>query len=480
MTDQHRILIVDDNTAIHDDFRKTLLQGGTDADLLAAEELLFGGEAKPAAEGSDYDLSFASQGELGVAAVEEAQRAGRPFALAFVDMRMPPGIDGLETIRRMWDVDEDVQAVICTAFSDHTWEQIVATLDLTDRFLILKKPFDTAEVRQAAAAMTRKWQLQREARQHLHTLEATVEQRTADLFAQKADLERALEDLKLAQARLLHSSKLESIGQLAAGVAHEINTPSQYVGDNLRFLREAFEEITSLLQALGNTDEGCVEALTELATRARSQELLDTLEEIPKALDESEGGVEQVSSIVSSMKTFAHPGQGRREPADLNAAIKASSTVSRAEWKHVAALELDLADDLPLVTCAIDEINQVLLNLIVNAAHAVADSLADRGETMGTIRIVTRHDDESVEIDVVDSGPGISAQVRDRIFDPFFTTKEIGKGTGQGLAIAYDVIVNKHGGTIAASTPPEGGTRFEIRIPLANEQVSRDEPAAAN
>lgn len=275
-------------------------------------------------------------------------------------------------------------------------------------------------------------------------------------ITQRLQLER-----ELAQAQ-----KLESIGQLAAGIAHEINTPTQYVGDNIHFLQDAFSDLQRLLQQYDAL-------LDALSPAAQTREALDTLiaeidlhyllEEIPLAISQSLEGVQRIASIVAAMKEFSHPGGEDKVAVDINKALENTATVARNEWKYVAELELNLEPDLPLVACLPGEMNQVFLNLIVNAAHAIGEL---QREEKGRIAITTRRDGEWVEICIRDTGCGISPEIQDRVFDPFFTTKGVGKGTGQGLSIAHNVVVSKHGGTISFTSDAGKGTTFTIRLPL--------------
>jgi PAS domain S-box-containing protein len=276
---------------------------------------------------------------------------------------------------------------------------------------------------------------------------------------------------KLLQSQLLQSQKLESIGQLAAGIAHEINTPIQYVGDNVQFLKCAFEDLKSLLakyerlleSAQGNTISS--EVIQEVASVIERADAGYLLEEIPRAIDEALEGVTRVSLLVHAMKEFSHPGTTNKTLVDLNHAIESTLTVAGNEWKRVAELETEFDPSLPPVSCLPGEFNQVILNLIVNAAHAIAEVVPKGSNKKGKILIQTRNCPQWIEIRIHDTGAGIPEKVQTRIFDPFFTTKEIGKGTGQGLSIARSVIVDKHGGSIHFETEEGKGTTFIIRLP---------------
>jgi PAS domain S-box-containing protein len=275
-------------------------------------------------------------------------------------------------------------------------------------------------------------------------------------------------EMQLAQAQ-----KLESIGQLAAGIAHEINTPIQYVGDNTRFLNEAFKDLFTLLEKCkdlleaNKSGEVTGDLLEQVETAAREADLDYLVDEIPTAISQSLEGVERVAKIVRAMKDFSHPGTAEKQAVDLNKAIENTITVARNEWKYVAQMVTDLDPSLPLVPCRPDEFNQVILNIIVNAAHAIAEVVGREPTEKGTIGVKTCRNGDWVEISISDTGGGIPEEIRSRIFDPFFTTKEVGKGTGQGLAISHSVIVDKHGGAIDFETEPGQGTTFLIRLPVA-------------
>jgi PAS domain S-box-containing protein len=276
---------------------------------------------------------------------------------------------------------------------------------------------------------------------------------------------------KLLRGQLLQAQKLESVGQLAAGIAHEINTPTQYIGDNVRFLKDAFQDLTGLLTnyegllAAAKANTLSRDTVQEVAAAVERADVGYLLEEIPKAIAQTVEGITRVSKLVSAMKEFSHPGTKEKIPLDLNHAINSTITVARNEWKYVADLETDFDPSLPLISCLPGEFNQVILNLIVNAAHAIADVTGKEGSEKGRIKVQTHNCREWVEIRIQDTGSGIPKKARARVFDPFFTTKEIGKGTGQGLAIAHSVVVDKHGGTIHFETEEGKGTTFIIRLP---------------
>lgn len=291
---------------------------------------------------------------------------------------------------------------------------------------------------------------------------------------------------KLLERQLAQSQKLESIGQLAAGIAHEINTPIQYVGDNIRFLGDSFIRLEQLFQGYDRLfaslpDESpSAQFRTDIEALAKAARVGYLRTEIPKSIADSLEGVERVAQIVRAVKEFSHPGSVEKTLLDINRAIENTVLVSRNEWKYVAHLTLDLDPSLPPVRCVPGEFNQVILNLIVNAAHAIADVVSAQPGTKGTITVSTLRDGECAAIRVSDTGTGIPVEARPSIFNPFFTTKAVGKGTGQGLAIAHHIIVQKHGGAITFETKPGAGTTFQVRLPIgegAAEDQSRPLPS---
>jgi PAS domain S-box-containing protein len=305
------------------------------------------------------------------------------------------------------------------------------------------------------------------------------------------------------ERQLAQTNRLETIGQVAAGIAHEINTPVQFVSDNTRFVTDVFSEVGPVIRQVTELSEGfqrvtasvtsalehrsevdhdagtertgetdptlAVRELGELTGRLTQilggADIVDSTEEVGLALSESLEGLDRVAKIVRAMKEFSHPGEDLAD-TDLNRAIESTVQVCRNEWKYVADLELDLDADLGLVPCFVGELQQVLLNMIVNASQAIAERQHRSGDTsLGKITLSTRRRDGSVEIIVSDTGVGMEADVVARAFDPFFTTKPVGKGTGQGLALARSCIVGRHEGTIHADSVPMEGTTFTITLP---------------
>lgn len=289
---------------------------------------------------------------------------------------------------------------------------------------------------------------------------------------------------KEAQSSL--SQKLESVGRLASGVAHEINTPMQFITDNTQFLRRAMTSFTDVLGAYRTVNETIAsgknpdDALALARAAEETNELEYLLGEIPRTFDETMSGLQRVTHIIKSLKEFSHPNTTAKHAADLNKAINTTIAVSRHEWKYVAELVTELDPDLPMIPLCIDEMNQVMLNLIVNAAHAIGDALKQRGEAKGVITLRTKQENNCVLVEVQDNGTGIPESAQSHIFEPFFTTKGVGKGTGQGLAIIRTIVVKNHGGTITFTTEPGKGTTFHIRLPFPPpEEASDSDPASA-
>jgi PAS domain S-box-containing protein len=277
------------------------------------------------------------------------------------------------------------------------------------------------------------------------------------------------------EIELRHSQKLETVGRLAAGIAHEINTPIQFVGDNVSFLSGAFEQLIALCDSYRTAcakAAGAPLSAQDLAGLKQEEDLADleylrtnVVTSIASTLD----GVGRVARIVQSMKAFAHPDRGERATADLNAALRDTLTVASNELKYVATVETDFGR-IPAVPCFVSGLNQVFLNLLVNAAHAIGDVVGNTGQR-GVIRVRTYLEGSVVVIAISDTGTGIPEAVQGRIFDPFFTTKAVGRGTGQGLALARAVVVDQHGGSLTFETAMGKGTTFFVRIPFDFTEV---------
>jgi PAS domain S-box-containing protein len=276
---------------------------------------------------------------------------------------------------------------------------------------------------------------------------------------------RDIGEQKARDAEFHQESKLESLGRLAAGLAHEINSPIQFVGDNARFLEDAYAELIRVVEVYrGLLDTSNPIGWNERQERVREAEAgidFDYLQkEIPSAVEQTMEGIHRVSTIVRAMKAFSHPGHKEQVPADLNEAVEATVTVTRHQVSDVADLHLELAD-LPPVRCNIADLNQVFLNLIVNAADAIEET-----GRRGVITVATALDGGDVVVRISDTGGGIPDDLRPKIFDPFFTTKDVGRGSGQGLPLSRGVVQEGHGGSLTVESVVGEGTTFAVRIPV--------------
>ena len=281
-----------------------------------------------------------------------------------------------------------------------------------------------------------------------------------------------LSEQKRLEAQLLQARNMQSIGQLASGVAHEISTPLRYIGDNAQFIDDGVEDLLRIIALFETWWESREQESASVAALAPLREALDEADlpylakEIPLAIRQSQEGIERVTAILQAMRQFAHPGQTEKVFIDINQAILSVITLTRSKWRPVCELETRFAPELPDVPCLPVDFGQVMLNMIVNAADAIAEAAEGAADHQGRITITTAQAGGSVEITIADTGAGVPEEAQARIFEPFFTTKEVGKGTGQGLAIAHAVVVEKHGGTLTFESEEGAGTQFTIRLPL--------------
>lgn len=470
-----RVLVVGDDASIHSDMRRILGSGPLTPTMDALESAVLGTTAPTRFEG--FELAFATHGQAGHAQVVQAVHGERPYAMAFLDVRESSGWSGVEAATRILQDDGDIVVILLSAHADYGWGELDQVFGDSDRLLVLEKPLDVLEVRHLARALRRRWERCRRIRGRARELEVQAELVAREL----AEAQQRLRDEVAARQRLegdlRTSQRLEAVGQLSAGIAHEINTPMQYLGDNVHFITSAFNDVWGLLPVYKRAREalaaaGGHDALVAESRAAEEGADLAYLEEnVPAALGQMLDGVTRVSSIVRSMKEFSVPDSVDRAPADLNKAIENMLTVARAEYKYVADVSTDLRP-LPAVMCNCADINQVLLAVLVNAAHAISD-VVDKGGARGKITIRTRREEDStVSISVKDTGPGIPQELHSRIFAPGFTTKPVGRGTGRGLAIARS-IVDLHGGTISFDTELGRGTTFHIRLPVGGSGARR-------
>ena len=332
-----------------------------------------------------------------------------------------------------------------------------------DVFLIWGCLNSLRELREMAEA-------QAQLEQSKNNIERTVQLRTHELEARTVELQESLTKGRQLEMKLLEAQKLESMGLLAAGVAHEINTPMQYVNDNIEFLSECSESLFEVISVYHrnlldtNPPKSWAERIREIEEIQNRCRFDRMKQQIPAAIEECLEGVQRVVEIVRAMKQLSHPGTEERVSTDINSAIRSTATITRNRWKYAAELILELSPELPDVKTLTAEINQVLINLVVNAADAIAEKYGDSGDK-GKITIRTRGNSESVIIEIEDNGCGIPEEHRRKVFEPFFTTKEVGKGTGQGLAISYNAIVNHHQGSLHVESVPGKGTCFVVELP---------------
>ncbi|MHA4966067.1 ATP-binding protein [Pseudomonas extremorientalis] len=447
-----RILLIDDTPSIHDDFRKILMPAVESNQALDdMESALFGDTAK--AQAQVFELHSAYGGEEGLQLLITAMANKQPYALAFVDMRMPQGWDGAKTIEELWKVAPDLQVVVCTAYSDYSWEDLLERLHAHDRLLILKKPFDNIEVQQMANTLANKWDMARRASLQTAHLEQLVEQRT-----QALQLE--IDERKHLESQLVQSEKLASLGQLAAGVAHEINNPVGFISSNLSTLDGYFNQLQQMLDAYRTVEDSLASGTQRDQLKAMRDEVeLDFLkEDIPILIRESKEGISRVVQIVKDLKNFSRVDNDQTwQFANLQQGIDSTLNIVASELKYKADVVKHYAP-LPEIECLASQLNQVVMNLVINAAQAM-------GPERGTITISNGVEGEHVWLEVADNGCGIAPESVQKIFDPFFTTKPVGEGTGLGLSLSYG-IVKKHRGDISVSSEPGKGTTFRVVLPI--------------
>ncbi len=365
---------------------------------------------------------------------------------------------------------------VCTLLGYTQVELVGAPLDVL--FDSLSVEDLRAQARQKGNADRDVFMRRKDGREVVVSLSAYPLKAEGDDFAGIICVALDMSDKRHLEAELRQAQKLEAVGRLASGIAHEINTPVQFVNDSLHFIAKASSELVAIVEryrAIRDKDPSAVlGALQEAAREEDQADYAYIQKRLPRAVERSIEGLARVSSIVRSIKEFAHPDQKTQTATDLNAAIQTTLTIARNEYKYVADVETEFAA-LPLVTCYSGELNQVVLNIVVNAAHAIEDKVKGT-DARGRITVRTGIDGDDAVVSIGDTGGGIPDRIRDKIFDPFFTTKEVGRGTGQGLAIARSVI-EKHGGVMSFETHPGEGTTFFLRIPLHGKSV---EPLASS
>jgi two-component system NtrC family sensor kinase len=447
-----RILVIDDNRAIHDDFRKILNPKAAANSLAEAEAALFG-EAEPSQVSAVFEIDSAFQGQEGLAKVQQSLQDNRPYAMAFVDVRMPPGWDGIETIARIWQEYPDLQVVVCTAYSDYSLDDILKKLGQSDRLMILKKPFDNIEVLQLAHTLCEKWSLLRQARIKTADLERAVKERTAALLETNRKLEleveertRAEEALRQSQEMVLRQERLAAVGQLSAGVAHDFN--------NIMTIIQGYAEL--ILAA-----EGC------------SREWIRALNEIMVA-------AVRAGKLTQQLLAFSRKQVMRcRNVNPAEVVTDLGSMLSRVLGERVS-LKFDYAPGIPSIFADPAQIEQVLMNLAVNARDAMPDGgemrIAVYPEVISAERARQSHEvvaGDFICLSVSDNGCGMDQTILKRIFEPFFTTKDVGKGTGLGLSTVYG-IVKQHRGWVDVESKVSVGTTFRVYLPAVDSAVEKE------
>ena len=420
-----RILVIDDNRTIHDDVRKILGRKQANAgDLNQAEAALFD-DTLAGTRADGFEIDSAYQGQEGLEMVRQALQAECPYAVAFVDIRMPPGWDGITTIAHLWQEDPNFEVVVCTAYSDYTWEEMVQALGETDHLLILKKPFDSIEVRQLACALCEKWDFACQVRHTVDDLEKAVAERTRELQERK-------EQLGQTHAQLLQAQKLETIGRCSVSIAHELNQP--------------------LTAIMGYAEAG---RLAAQSVEGIPDRVLGDLETIAEQAD-------RAGEIIRRFKTFVCEGKLDRLAVDMNKLIREAMHFVASEARaNGVRLQLELSTSVPPVSADPIHVQQVISNLAQNAIEAMNEG--DTGERELIIR-TRKAESDTVEIAVCDTGTGVREQIVDKLFEPFFTTKF--GGMGMGLAISRSII-EAHGGRLWAVPNPDRGMTFRFTLPLS-------------
>ncbi|HTA30067.1 MAG TPA: response regulator [Candidatus Cybelea sp.] len=550
----NRILVIDDNPEIHQDFRKVLgakIDPGASA-LDSAEAAIFGGESEPAPDngfpGEEFQIDSAYQGQEGLEMVQRALEEGRPYAMAFVDVRMPPGWDGIETIVQIWRKYPELQVVICTAYSDYSWKEITQKLGASDSLVVLKKPFDNIEAMQLAHALTKKWLVTRQANARMADLDAMVRQRTEDLEAANERFSKAFRasplpmaicqvnatrflDVNESFSRLFglqhgaiigrsdnelniwaHADDQAMFWQLvhSSGRVREmkcrLRTPAGAIHDALAFGEElllnqercalmVFYDMSHQLkleaqlrhsqkmEAIGQLASGVAHDFNNLLTVIRGHAELrigtvDLDEELSESLKQIARATERAACLTRQLLTFGRRHMTQPRPINLNDLVTSLGEMAQSLISEQIQFDCHLTERLKPAHADPSSLEQVLLNLIVNARDAmpqggrltISTAACEIGEDEARLNSEARAG-SFICLSVQDTGCGMDTQTLNRVFEPFFTTKPIGKGTGMGLAMVYG-IVKQHQGWISVSSRPGQGTHFRIFLPVSNEPVA--------
>ncbi|MEZ4649975.1 MAG: ATP-binding protein [Candidatus Eisenbacteria bacterium] len=427
-----RILLVDDQEQLHEDYRKILALAPVATPAFDAMEAEFFGDSVERIDTPSYELTSTFQGEEAIAEVERSLAVETPFALAFVDVRMPPGIDGIATTERLFELDPELQVVISTAYADYAWEEIYRRFGPNDRLLFLRKPFDSTEVHQIASTLTMKWALAREARLRMEELEDRVRARTAEL-------EESLRALQSTQGRLVRSEKLASLGRLVAGLAHEINTP---VGAIVSSCDAANRAVTHLRPLLPPEPGG-----------GQSARALDTLVRAQRTIDQAS---RRMADLVESLRRFAHLDRAENQWLDLRDSVRTVLTVLSHQLGSRITVETSF-EEVPAISCHPGAIHQLVLGLLENAIEAI--------EGKGRIEIRTRAEGETVHLEIRDDGKGMEPERIESLFDVGWETRADRVQVDWGLTAIHQ-IVEDHRGTIHVESEPARGTRVLVTLPV--------------
>ncbi len=433
-----RILVIDDNRDIFIDFQAILVEQEGDYDLDKMTADYFDDDIAPAPPKDNYELHYASQGKEGVDLVIHSVENNNPFALAFVDMRMPPGWDGIETIEHMWKVDSSIQVVICTAYSDYSWEDMTDRIGKTDKLLILKKPFDTAEVAQLASALTEKWNLLKKASIKMSEIENIVEHRT------KA-LQDSLKELKSTQNQLVQSEKMAALGNLVAGVAHEINTPLGVGITAASFLNEKTKDYVSKYNN-GGLKRSDLEKYVNIASESSAMILTN---------------LNRAADLVKSFKQVAvDQSTDERRKFNLKEYLDKLLFSLEPKFKRTKhTVTLNCPEDL-VISSYPGIFSQIITNLMMNSlAHGFKE--VDEGK----IDLDIYKEKNLIVLCYTDNGTGMDTDTLEKVFDPFFTTNRSSGGTGLGMHILYNLVTQSLSGHMECTSTPEKGVVFLIRIP---------------
>jgi len=457
MDEKHRILIVDDDPAVREAYREILAPKEKNY-LFEGDRLFEGLEAKPPA--LPYGIEEAKDGIMAIQMVQAAMDKEKTFSLAFVDMKMP-GMNGARTAREIWRLDPKIKIVIVTAYSDVTPDEIVRMAAREDLFY-LQKPFNPQEIRQFARALCR----QRNLEQERDVLSLGL--RNANLALE--DMNRNLEEKVKQQAEMLiRSEKMASLGILVAGVAHEINNPLSFIKANLSSLRNYTSNIAALLEKYEALTASVEEQfgnhgvlkVREIQDFRQMKKIDFILQDLPDLVSQSLEGTDRIEAIINDLRSFSRMDDNERSIVDINESMDTALNIIRNQIKGRIEIVRDYGE-LPPVSCFPQKLIQAVMNILINAAHAVKEG--------GTIRIATRpskkslKNSPSVEIEIADTGCGMPREDMKKIFDPFFTTKPVGRGMGLGLYITYEII-HAHGGAIQVESREGAGSIFTLTLP---------------